>query len=160
MEGSAEIPSGETTEGGQPFDPEGGAVGSTVVESVGLTGQGADTESRSFDESGRPDFEVVHSVKGSGVRCSLSIATWNCACLLNRLPQAAEARERLKTKMDMVTSMAKRYDVLFLQETHGTEDDIAVLQRLLPNFLIAGSFCRNPRSGGVMVVVNPNLLPN
>ena len=124
---------------GWSSDPEGGAAES-LTNVVSLVGQGDSDGGQIEDGTVHLDPEsVLFSFKGRGVSRSLSIATWNCACLFGGLPQNEEARGRVRGKMDRVVSMSNKYDVLFLQETHGTENDIATLQGVLPNHLIAGS---------------------
>ena len=143
---------------GWPSDPEGGAA-ECLADVVSPAGQGDSDGGQIEDGTEHLGSEsVLFSFKGRGVSRSLSIATWNCACLFGGLPQDGEARGRVRGKMDRVVSMSNRYGVLFLQETHGTENDIAALQGVLPNHLIAGSFCDNPSAGGVAVVVSPSLI--
>ena len=143
---------------GWSTDPEGGTA-ECLADVVSPAGRGDFDVGRIEGDTGGLDPEsVLFSFKGKGVSRSLSIATWNCACLFGGLPQNGEARGRVRGKMDRVVSMSNKYDVLFLQETHGTENDIATLQGVLPNHLISGSFCENPGAGGVVVVVSPNLI--
>ena len=120
--------SGQVLDSGWSSDPEGGAA-ECLANVVSPAGQGDSDGGQIVDGTVHLGPEsVMFSFKGRGISRSLSIATWNCACLYGGLPQNEEARGRVRGKMDRVVSMSNKYDVLFLQETHGTENDIAVLQ--------------------------------
>ena len=54
--------------------------------------------------------------------------------------------------------LARRADVLLLQEVHGKEGDLSELQRTIPKHKIYGTFCDNSSAGGVAIIINPRLL--
>ena len=50
-----------------------------------------------------------------------------------------------------------RHDVVMLQEVHGNEQDLGELASRIPRHTILGSFCRDPSSGGVIIIVSEEL---
>ena len=48
-------------------------------------------------------------------------------------------------------------DVAMLQEVHGNEQDIGELASRIPRHSILGSFCRDPSSGGVLIIISEEL---
>ena len=50
-----------------------------------------------------------------------------------------------------------RHDVVMLQEAHGNEQDNGELASRIPRHSILGSFCRDPSSGGVLIIISEEL---
>ena len=50
-----------------------------------------------------------------------------------------------------------RHDVVMLQEAHGNEQDNGELASRIPRHYILGSFCRDPSSGGVLIIISEEL---
>ena len=53
--------------------------------------------------------------------------------------------------------LALKYDVVLLQEVHGTHEDLASIKCLIPGHLVCGSFCDSRGAGGVVIIVHPRL---
>eukprot|EP00972_Heterocapsa_arctica_P034653 5103380-Heterocapsa_arctica.AAC.1 len=75
------------------------------------------------------------------------MATWNCATLLGALPRDRASKDRRIKKLNKVIFLAKTFDILFLQEIHGSSADTIELLRLLPGFAIHTSYSGNTAAG-------------
>ncbi len=86
-----------------------------------------------------------------------SYATWNYCALFGALTGNAEAqRQRRHCVCDMLTA----YDVIALQETHGTYFDMCNLQHDFPSHILVGTFCDTAAAGGCILAIHPRLHQN
>ena len=96
--------------------------------------------------------------RDGGATCrSLSVVTWNCASLFGAAPRDEVGRKRYLAKMNKVAGLARNHDVVFLQEVHGSEEDLTSLGCYIPNHLLCGSFCQSRAAGGVLTIIHPRL---
>lgn len=65
---------------------------------------------------------------------------------------------RYRGKLHAVRSLVASCDLVALQKTHGHEEDLGELLKLVPEYWGCGSFAARPNSGGVVVLVRRSLL--
>ena len=75
----------------------------------------------------------------------LSQCTWNTASLLGSASVLERAKERT------AKSLASRFDVLYLQETHGSHEVLGNFERDVRSHWFFGSFCTESGGGGVVI---------
>ena len=89
------------------------------------------------------------------LRRGMRVVTWNCNGLF--LHPGAAADRRI-AKMKLLSALLDSSDFLALQETHGSPEDLAELQKHVPFHVLYGSFCENRGMGGVVAAVRRTLL--
>ena len=92
-----------------------------------------------------------------GLKSMLFVITWSCATLFGAAPRIHGQRRRHAAKIDRVVSFSCRHDVVMLQEVHGNEQDLSELASRIPRHSNLGSFCRDAKSGGVIIIVSEEL---
>jgi endonuclease/exonuclease/phosphatase family metal-dependent hydrolase len=104
-------------------------------------------------------FEVVSPPSTSpfpwlGPR-GIRIASWNMNGFLHSVDSNLE---RLRLQQGRVMGLTRRYNIVILLETHGGEGSHLSLRGMLPFWGIYMSFHASPSSGGVIMLVHPDLM--
>ena len=130
-----------------------GSGGRGGVVASGLVGGNTDAGDCGAGDSFNFSSDILSGRAGG----SLSLVTWNCACLLGGAPVDERGRRRQSGKERRIVDLALKCDVVLLQEVHGTHEDLASIKCLIPGHLVCGSFCDSRGAGGVVIIVHPRL---
>ena len=90
-----------------------------------------------------------------GTKGKFSICTWNSRALFGSIDGN---HARLYSKLAVVQSLASQHEIVVLQETHGTDADLRVLQRKCPTHKWYGTFSDYRNVGGSITGVDLSLL--
>jgi endonuclease/exonuclease/phosphatase family metal-dependent hydrolase len=78
-----------------------------------------------------------------------TIVTWNTTALFTQAPRASVSRAR----MAVIHSLCNQADVVALQETHGSDADVELMQSEFVEYLLFNSPHSNPAAGGVVTML-------
>ena len=67
------------------------------------------------------------------------------------------AKSRIGTRCNQLDKLVMEYDVVAIQEAHGTQAALDNYLNLYPLHLARGSFCENRAAGGIVTIVSPQL---
>ena len=86
--------------------------------------------------------------------CDISLVSWNIQTWFGT---TRAKRSRIKMKHGIVLQFAAAFDIVCLQETHGTSVDLGAILRELPHHLAFGTFFADPYRGGAVTLVGPRV---
>ena len=85
----------------------------------------------------------------------LRLVTWNAAALFTA---TATSRSLARARLAMLKSLCMNNDIVMIQEAHGNQCHLQLLENELPEFLLMGTFCRNPAAGGAILAIRKALV--
>ena len=88
------------------------------------------------------------------ITSSLGLATWNTRAFFGSV---YGDHTRQHEKHNIVRRLVQKHQVVFMQETHGTREDVVSLERDVPRYRHFGSFWENAAAGGVTISIASSL---